>query len=102
MKDGGVFIDFSFDPDTPDPSNSLDEIYGAIFEKISSHGGLPWSMSLRTGRLWRVLGTPWKEDMRRFASRTLCIEFDGPDIREEQLWDILRVTLSLLSHFLSC
>lgn len=51
-------------------------------------------MSLGTGRLWRVIGTPWQEDMKRYASRTLRVEFDGPDLRDQQLWDILRVKMT--------
>ncbi|GJJ12482.1 hypothetical protein Clacol_006724 [Clathrus columnatus] len=99
IKDGGVFIEFYYisDSEATTASNStlvddpaLTKIQSTMLEKINSQGGLPSSIPFKTGHIWRVIGYPWKEDMRRYASRTLRVEFDGPDIREERLWDFLR------------
>lgn len=103
IKDGGVFVNFQYTPmsvsesvgtprsslDTPDPA--LAEIEQTLLDNIAANGGLPSWLGLKHGKLWRVRGKPWKEDMRRYASPILRVAFEGPDVGDEHLWDILRV-----------
>ena len=38
----------------------------------------------------RLQGTPWLEDMDRFPNSTIRIEFEGPEVPQEQLYQIFR------------
>ena len=61
-------------------------------EEMNKHGALPtWTVVGSTGELWLVRGSPWKEDMNRYASPILRIAFDGPDIQEQSLYELCRV-----------
>jgi len=111
LKDGGVFLNFRYNSsesataadDTlvpeahvsaaqkPDPA--LAEIKQELLTIVQEKGGLPsWIEEIRKGgAIWRVRGKPWKEDMRRYASPILRVSFEGPDVGEEQIWELLRV-----------
>ncbi|KJE05169.1 exonuclease [Cryptococcus gattii NT-10] len=42
------------------------------------------------GRVWVVKGKQWTEDMNRFPSNRLRVEFDGPDVSQEMLYTLFR------------
>ncbi|TYJ54332.1 hypothetical protein B9479_004997 [Cryptococcus floricola] len=42
------------------------------------------------GRVWVVKGKQWTEDMNRFASNRLRVEFEGPDVSQEMLYTLFR------------
>ncbi|WVR05410.1 hypothetical protein IAU60_002425 [Kwoniella sp. DSM 27419] len=42
------------------------------------------------GRIWVVKGRQWTEDMNRFPSPRLRVEFDGPDVSQEMLYTLFR------------
>ncbi|WVQ99031.1 hypothetical protein IAU59_006163 [Kwoniella sp. CBS 9459] len=42
------------------------------------------------GRIWVVKGRQWTEDMNRFPSSRLRVEFDGPDVSQEMLYTLFR------------
>ncbi|KAF8519313.1 RNA12 protein-domain-containing protein [Hysterangium stoloniferum] len=106
IKDGGIFVDFRYSPLTgsipeqyrtdghksalasPDPA--LVDIEQALVQSINAKGGVPSWIKWKRGRLWRVKGSPWREDLRRYASPILRISFEGPDVGEERVWQILR------------
>ncbi|KAG8967252.1 mitochondrial escape protein 2 [Tulasnella sp. 419] len=45
---------------------------------------------LGQAHFWRVQGRPWNEDLNRFPSNIVKIEFEGPDVHQEILYDLLR------------
>ncbi|KAF8803621.1 hypothetical protein BYT27DRAFT_7171768 [Phlegmacium glaucopus] len=89
-KDGGVFVRFSYTPsDTPE-GEQLSEIESSLRKESAKHGSLPSWLGLGRGTIWLVKGSPWKEDMNRFASQILKITFEGPDIPEQLLYELCR------------
>jgi hypothetical protein len=110
MKDGGVFINFRYCPKTiseletipalrtasATTDSSLAEIKQALTKHIAAKGGIPSWLEAKHGNLWEVLGTPWREDMRRFASSIVRVSFEGPDVCDEQIWNTLRVLIGFL------
>ncbi|WWC89726.1 uncharacterized protein L201_004651 [Kwoniella dendrophila CBS 6074] len=42
------------------------------------------------GRIWVVKGRQWTEDMNRFPTGRLRVEFDGPDVSQEMLYTLFR------------
>ncbi|KJA27306.1 hypothetical protein HYPSUDRAFT_62986 [Hypholoma sublateritium FD-334 SS-4] len=93
-KDGGVFVRFSYSPSLsetlPDGGDPLSTLQSALNEEASKHGVLPTWMGVGSGKLWVVRGSPWKEDMNRFASPILKVAFEGPDIQEQVLYELCR------------
>ncbi|KAM0787058.1 hypothetical protein ACM66B_006321 [Microbotryomycetes sp. NB124-2] len=114
-KDGGAFVEFSFVP--PRQPFSDDASGGAVttlddsqkqaqaaqerdalhtIEKETSTlldtvNFKPWyifNWGKSTARL--VKGRPWMEDMARYPYNTIKVEFEGPDVPQEQLYDIFR------------
>ncbi|KAK4049700.1 mitochondrial escape protein 2 [Microbotryomycetes sp. JL201] len=109
-KDGGAFVEFSFVP----PKQPYSEQEQAATEEqkqaaiAQEHDALqvieketstlletlnfkPWyifNWGKSTARL--VKGRPWMEDMARYPYNTLKVEFEGPDVPQEQLYDIFR------------
>lgn len=74
LKDGGVFVRFSyvFAPPTSDPNFAVEEnerlriIERELQEEVARHGPLPswlgsFGLSLRPSTLWLVKGVPWLE-----------------------------------------
>ncbi|KZT57165.1 hypothetical protein CALCODRAFT_542165 [Calocera cornea HHB12733] len=113
QKDGGVFIHFEYDstlpaavqstatgaPGTSPPAPPiqgtgdfarLKEIEEGLRAEVEKKGGLPTWKRYGTGHVWLVRGKPWREDLYRFPSPQLKVEFDGPDVDHESLYDILR------------
>ncbi|KAF9452822.1 hypothetical protein P691DRAFT_771933 [Macrolepiota fuliginosa MF-IS2] len=86
-KDGGVFVKFSYIPAQDDTPESLEQ---ALQDQINEDGSLPSWVGLYKSNVWLVKGTPWREDLSRFASPILKVTFEGPDIHEEKLYKLLR------------
>jgi len=63
-------------------------------EGASQSQGLRWLAG--GGRVWVVKGKQWTEDMNRFPSSRLRVEFDGPDVSQEMLYTLFRVSLHTL------
>ncbi|GBE82399.1 RNA12 protein-domain-containing protein [Sparassis latifolia] len=87
-KDGGVFVKFSYTAVEQEPA--LDSILKDFREKANKLGGVPSWFGISRGNIWLVKGKPWREDMRRYASPILKVSFDGPDVQEESLYELLR------------
>ncbi|KAJ7286029.1 RNA12 protein-domain-containing protein [Mycena rebaudengoi] len=87
-KDGGVFVTFEFT--ASDRDDGLNTILQELGQEAKKHGGLPSWSGIGSRNVWSVKGKPWTEDMGRFASSFLSVAFDGPDIRDEQLYELLR------------
>lgn len=84
-KDGGVYVKFAYTG-----ADSLPAIEKAVRDQGAAAGGFPGWLGLNNGQAWLVQGSPWKEDMRRFASPIVKVMFDGPDVKEQELYDTFR------------
>ncbi|KDR81387.1 hypothetical protein GALMADRAFT_58608 [Galerina marginata CBS 339.88] len=90
-KDGGLFVRFSYNPPSDvEPDKHWSVLQSALSEEVAKKGALPTWLGLGSGNIWVVRGSPWKEDMNRFASPILKIAFDGPDILEQSLYELCR------------
>lgn len=49
-----------------------------------------WQRVAGAGRCWMVRGRQWTEDLNRFPSSRLRIEFDGPDVSQEMMYRLFR------------
>ncbi|KAH8108444.1 RNA12 protein-domain-containing protein [Phellopilus nigrolimitatus] len=89
-KDGGVFVRFKYDASSHD--DALRDIVKELKAASDENQGLPSWTALKqaSGDIWLVQGKPWREDLNRFASPMLKVSFEGPDIREESLYEIFR------------
>ncbi|EJT98381.1 hypothetical protein DACRYDRAFT_96567, partial [Dacryopinax primogenitus] len=93
QKDGGVFVHFQYDAPAQgrgDDFERLKEIEQGVRDEVDRRGGLPTWKRIGMGHVWLVRGKPWREDLYRFPSQLLRVEFDGPDVDHESLYDILR------------
>ncbi|KAG5645040.1 hypothetical protein DXG03_007219 [Asterophora parasitica] len=94
QKDGGVFVRFSYS--ASDPVAALKTIESQLTEEAEKHGGLPSWIGLTRGGVWLVKGTPWREDMNRYASPNVKVVFEGPDVHEQSLYQLFRVCLHVV------
>ncbi|KAJ7903824.1 RNA12 protein-domain-containing protein [Mycena olivaceomarginata] len=76
--EGGVFVAFEFI--ARDEEAALRAIDAELEREAETR---------RTAGLARR-GKPWMEDLRRYPSSFLRVSFDGPDIGEEQLYELMR------------
>ncbi|KAG6833499.1 hypothetical protein H0H87_006071 [Tephrocybe sp. NHM501043] len=88
-KDGGVFVRFAYT--ASDSEVALKTIEHELSEVTTTHGGVPSWLGLSKGKVWMVRGTPWREDMYRYASPIIKVAFDGPDVQEQTLYHLFRV-----------
>ncbi|TDL27233.1 hypothetical protein BD410DRAFT_740017 [Rickenella mellea] len=89
IKDGGVFVKFQYDS-AAEEDKAADDIVNDLRAAAKTKGGFPSWLNINPGNAWIVKGQPWREDLNRFASPIMKVSFDGPDIREEKLYDLLR------------
>ncbi|KAJ7366516.1 RNA12 protein-domain-containing protein [Mycena albidolilacea] len=84
-KEGGVFVAFEF------TASDEEAALNAIKAELTTEGEkqrLPsWGYDTH---FWLVEGKPWIEDLRRYPSNFLRVCFDGPDIGEERLYELMR------------
>ena len=59
LKDGGVFIKFSYS--AGDPESALDTIMTDLRRTVDEEGGVPSWTGVNTGNVWLVKGKPWRE-----------------------------------------
>ncbi|KAF8468311.1 RNA12 protein-domain-containing protein [Kalaharituber pfeilii] len=86
-KDGGAFLKFSYDPSETD----LRTIESLISEHLHHARIRQWFSPLRPLRVYLVEGIPWTEDLYRFPSARLKVEFtSGPDLSPESLYHLFR------------
>ncbi|KAI4161635.1 MAG: hypothetical protein LQ342_004643 [Letrouitia transgressa] len=91
-KEGGVFVKFSHDPAVP-----ATEIETTLQVYLRDHPIRPWFSPFRRVRSFLVQGRPWLEDLHRFPSSKLKVEFvplgpgsETPDLSEETLYGLFR------------
>ncbi|BGP28115.1 mitochondrial escape protein 2 [Rhodotorula toruloides] len=118
-KDGGAFVRFSFtvperirkeieaEMEASEEGESVDEAVkktrakeaeekvAAVIEKeardaLQKSGFRPWFSLGRPCRAFLVRGRPWMEDMNRFPSREIRVEYEGNEIPQEELYQIFR------------
>ncbi|GJN94730.1 hypothetical protein Rhopal_007821-T1 [Rhodotorula paludigena] len=105
-KDGGAFVRFSFklppiegaavdEAVVQGKEKELEERVTAELERLTgerlkSNGFKPWFALGRPSRVFLVKGRPYMEDMRRFPSREIRVEYDGNEIPQEELYQIFR------------
>ncbi|KAG6910918.1 hypothetical protein DXG01_006601 [Tephrocybe rancida] len=88
-KDGGVFVRFTYTASNPEAA--LKSIEQELSKVAVQHGGsMPSWLGLNKGKVWMVKGTPWREDMNRYASPIIKVAFDGPDLQEQSLYQLFR------------
>lgn len=71
-KDGGVFVNFTYNP-PPDASGTktLEEVEKSIRAEVEKAGGIRTWFGIGTGDFFRVKGKPWNEVR---SSSACCIE----------------------------
>lgn len=91
QKDGGVFIKYEYlSPPGSDGKKQVDDIIRDLRSNVQKKGGVPTWLGLPRGNIWEVKGRPWREDLRRYASPLVRVSFDGPDLTEESLYNLMR------------
>ena len=55
---------------------------------LKNHAERPWFNPIKRIDAWIVKGRPWVEDLHRFPSKKLRIEFEGPDLSQETLYSV--------------
>ncbi|KAI5900140.1 uncharacterized protein SCHCODRAFT_02607113 [Schizophyllum commune H4-8] len=87
QKDGGAFIKFKYAGDEA----ALPTIEQALKDSTRKSGGLQTWIGLRRADVWLVKAKqPWLEDMDRWASMSLRVEFLGGELPEEQVFELFR------------
>lgn len=84
-KDGGAFLRFEYDHN----EISLEEILNRTKEHLKKKVERPWFNPLKRMDAFLVRGRPWVEDLHRFPSKRLRVEFEGPDLTQETLYSVL-------------
>jgi hypothetical protein len=113
-KDGGVFVRFQYTAPGDDAETArvaaLKRIEEALDKQCAKQGGVPSWTGFGQGKMWLVRGKPWKEvrhelasfscctynffflqDLNRYPSPIVKVAFEGPDVNEESLYELLRV-----------
>ncbi|KAF8431265.1 RNA12 protein-domain-containing protein [Terfezia claveryi] len=86
-KDGGAYVKFAYDPSVTTPR----EIESSIQSHLHNLQIRPLFAPLRPLRAYLVQGIPWTEDLYRFPSARLKVEFvSGPELSEESLYSLFR------------
>ncbi|CRG83205.1 Mitochondrial escape protein 2 [Talaromyces islandicus] len=92
LNEGGLFVKYSL------PAGKTNEdILSAIDANLQKNPIRPWFNPLDRVEIGRVLGKPWIEDMYRFPSSRLRVEFLSPsldsapqELTQEMLYSIFR------------
>ncbi|KAJ7697124.1 RNA12 protein-domain-containing protein [Mycena olivaceomarginata] len=84
-KEGGVFVAFEFT--ASDEEAALNAIKAELRAEGEKQRLPSWGYDTH---FWLVEGKPWIEDLRRYPSNFLRVCFDGPDIGEERLYELMR------------
>lgn len=71
LKEGGAFVKFSHDP----AKIEIPELEKALREFLKKNPIKPWFNPIRRVRAFLVHGKPWVEDLNRFPSSRLKVQF---------------------------
>lgn len=92
VKEGGSFVKFSYDPQLP-----LQDIEGTVRKYLKEHPVRPVYNPWKRVRGFLVQGKPWIEDLYRFPSPRVKVEFlpaelgaAAAELSQEQLYSLLR------------
>ncbi|CAM1504163.1 Fc.00g017540.m01.CDS01 [Cosmosporella sp. VM-42] len=92
LKDGGAYVKFRHDVNV-EPS----EIEGTLIKQLKEHPLKPWFNPFRRVTARLVQGTPWLEDLYRYPTSLLKIEFVPPEpgvtpqeLSEETIYNLFR------------
>ncbi|MCJ1387162.1 mitochondrial escape protein 2 [Xylographa bjoerkii] len=92
LKEGGAFVKFSHEPQI-----ELKEIEGTLRDYLKENPIKPWFNPWRRVRTFLVKGRPWIEDLYRFPSSRLRVEFlpiepggEAAELSQETLYSIFR------------
>ena len=92
LKEGGAFVKFSHDPGI-----TAAEIEGTLREYLRGKPVKPWFSPFTRVRTYLVRGKPWLEDLYRFPSSRLRVEFiptdpggQAAELSQETLYSLFR------------
>ena len=92
LKEGGAFIKFSHGPQI-----QASEIEGTLRDYLKANPVKPWFNPWRRVRTFLVRGRPWIEDLYRFPSSRLKVEFlpttpegEAAQLSQETLYSLFR------------
>ncbi|BFZ55572.1 mitochondrial escape protein 2 [Savitreella phatthalungensis] len=85
-REGGLFARLSWS----DESLTSRAVLAAIDEHLQKSPIRPGFNPFASVRIFPVNGQPWLEDMRRFPSPRIRIDYDGPAPKEERLFELFR------------
>lgn len=92
LKEGGAFVKFSHEPHI-----HPEEIEGTLREYLSTNPIKPWFSPFRRVSSFLVHGRPWVEDLYRFPSSRLKVEFmptapggEAAELSQETLYSLFR------------
>jgi len=92
LKEGGAFVKFSHDPGITGA-----EIEGTLKGYLKEKPVKPWFNPFRRVRTFLVHGKPWVEDLYRFPSSRLRVEFiptapggEAAELSQETLYSLFR------------
>lgn len=92
LKEGGAFVKFSHEPHL-----GAEEIEGTLREYLKNNPIKPWFNPFRQVRTFLVRGRPWVEDLYRFPSSRLRVEFiptapggEAAELSQEILYSLFR------------
>ncbi|VEU20098.1 DEKNAAC100995 [Brettanomyces naardenensis] len=84
-RDGGAFVKFRV-PDNTDVSDFNKQ----LMQNVADHAHGRLLDRLTHPRCFAVKGVPWIEDLARYPSPKLSVEFEGPDLTQENLYALFR------------
>ncbi|QPG74569.1 hypothetical protein FOA43_001900 [Brettanomyces nanus] len=84
-RDGGAFVKFK----VPD-GMAVSEFNKQIMDNVAQRASGSFLDKLTHPRCFPVKGTPWIEDLARFPSSQLKVEFEGPDLTQENIYALFR------------
>lgn len=92
LKEGGAFVKFSHDPQV-----QASEIEKLLRRHLKQNPVKPWFNPFRRVRTFLVHGRPWVEDLHRFPSSRLKVEFiptqpgqPAAELSQETLYSLFR------------
>ncbi|CAB4389502.1 unnamed protein product [Rhizophagus irregularis] len=89
-KEGGMFVNFVFRVDPAQKKKALEEITQKVQTFLKDKSIVPW-FNVRPTEAYLVKGEPFIEDLsNRYPASRLRVEFQGPDIPIETLYEHFR------------
>lgn len=85
LKEGGAFLKFSM----PEGLNAK-EVERSVQAHLHEHVIRPWFSPFSSVKSFLVRGKPWLEDLNRFPSQRLRVEFNGGSLSEETVYSAFR------------